>query len=69
MQPAPFSGAVWLRALLTAIPLAALTVAIPLVNRVEPRIFGLPFLLCWIVAWVLLTPAFLWTIGRMERHW
>ena len=57
------------RALLTAIPIAALTVAVPLVNRVEPRIFGLPFLLCWIVGWVLLTPAFLWSIGRLERHW
>jgi hypothetical protein len=58
-----------LRALLVGVPIAALTVAIPLVNRVEPRIFGLPFLLCWIVAWVLLVPAFLWTIGRMERRW
>ena len=54
---------------LAAIPIAALTVAVPLVNRVEPRILGVPFLLCWIVAWVLLTPAFLWTIGRLERRW
>lgn len=69
MRPAPPSDALLLRALLAAIPLAALSVAIPLVNRVEPRIFGLPFLLCWIVAWVLLTPAFVWTIGRLERHW
>jgi hypothetical protein len=49
--------------------LAAVTVVVPLVNRVEPRIFGLPFLLCWITGWVLLIPAFLWTIGRMERRW
>ncbi|MGA8100019.1 MAG: DUF3311 domain-containing protein [Candidatus Cybelea sp.] len=58
-----------LPALLAAIPLAALSVAIPLVNRVEPRIFGVPFLLGWIVAWVLLTPGFLWTIGRLQRFW
>ena len=58
-----------LRLLLAAIPLAALTVAIPLVNRIEPRILGLPFLLCWIVAWVCLTPAFLWAIGRVEKRW
>ena len=58
-----------LRALLVAIPLVALTVAIPLVNRVEPRFFGLPFLLSWIVLWVLLTPVFLWMIGRTERRW
>lgn len=58
-----------LRTLLAAIPVAALSVAIPLVNRVEPRVFGMPFLLAWIVAWVLLTPAFLWTVGRLERRW
>jgi hypothetical protein len=58
-----------LRAILAAVPIAALTVAVPLVNRVEPRIFGVPFLLAWTVAWVLFTPAFLWTIGRIERRW
>jgi hypothetical protein len=42
---------------------------VPFVNRIEPRIVGLPFLLCWIIAWVLLTPAFLWTIGRLEKRW
>jgi Protein of unknown function (DUF3311) len=58
-----------LRALLAAIPIAAMTVVVPLVNRIEPRIFGLPFLLWWIIVWVLLAPAFLWTIGRLERRW
>jgi hypothetical protein len=57
-----------LRVILTAIPIAALTVAVPLVNRIEPRVAGLPFLLAWILGWVLLTPAFLWTIGRVERR-
>lgn len=58
-----------LRPILAAIPAAAITLAIPLANRAEPRFFGLPFLLCWIVGWVLLTPAFLWTIARLERRW
>jgi hypothetical protein len=58
-----------LRLLLAAIPIAALSIAVPLVNRIEPRILGLPFLLCWIVAWVCLTPVFLWTIGRLEKRW
>jgi hypothetical protein len=58
-----------LRAILGCVPIAALTVAVPLVNRVEPRIAGLPFLLCWVVVWVLVTPAFLWSIGRLERRW
>lgn len=57
------------RVLLAATPIAALTVAVPLVDRIEPRILGLPFVLFWIVAWVLLTPAFLWTIGRIEKRW
>jgi uncharacterized protein DUF3311 len=69
MRPAPSSGAPILRVLLAAIPMTALTIAVPLVNHTEPRLFGLPFLFCWIVTWVLLTPAFLWTIGRLERHW
>ena len=58
-----------MRALLTAIPIAALSVAVPFVNRVEPRVLGLPFVLFWIVLWIALTPVFIWTIGRMERRW
>jgi hypothetical protein len=58
-----------LRVLLAAVPLVALTFAVPLVNRVEPRMFGMPMLLWWTMLWVLVTPAFLWTIGRLERRW
>jgi hypothetical protein len=46
-----------------------LSVAVPFVNHVEPRILGLPFVLAWIAGWVVVTPAFLWTLGRVERHW
>jgi hypothetical protein len=69
MRPAPPSDVRWLRVVLAAVPLAALTVAVPLVNQAEPRIAGLPFILCWIMGWVLVTPAFLWAIGRVERRW
>jgi Protein of unknown function (DUF3311) len=58
-----------LRLLLPAIPFGALSIAVPLVNRIEPRILGLPFVLAWIAAWVMLTPAFLWTLGRLEKRW
>ncbi|MEO6836409.1 MAG: DUF3311 domain-containing protein [Candidatus Tumulicola sp.] len=58
-----------MRIWLAAIPIAALSIAIPLVNRIEPRVLGLPFVLFWIVAWILLTPAFIWSIGRLERRW
>ena len=57
-----------LRALLAAIPVLALTVGVPLVNRVEPRIAGLPFVLAWTAGWVLATPAVLWSIDRLERR-
>jgi len=51
---------------LAAIPIVMLTFAIPFVNRLEPRILGLPFLMAWILAWVLLTPVFLYSISRIQ---
>jgi hypothetical protein len=57
------------RFIVVAIPLLALTFAVPFVNRIEPRIFGLPFLLVWVTVWALITPVFLWTVGRIEHHW
>ena len=37
----------------------ALVAGLPFANRLEPVVLDLPFLLFWILAWVLLTPAFL----------
>lgn len=51
------------------VPVAALTVAIPFVNRLDPSIFGLPFVFLWVIVWVLLTPGFLWITGRLEHRW
>ena len=42
-----------------AIPFITLVFALPLVNRIEPVILGFPFLLFWILSWVVLTPAIL----------
>jgi hypothetical protein len=53
---------------LAATPIIMLSLAIPLVNRVDPRVFGLPFLLFWIAAWVVLTPAFLILVYRLEER-
>ncbi len=49
------------------IPALALTVGVALANHLEPRILGLPFVLAWIVIWVLLTPGFMWIAYRSER--
>jgi hypothetical protein len=51
---------------IAVIPVLALTVGIPLANRVEPRIAGLPFLLAYIAIWIVLTPAFLYAVFRLE---
>ncbi len=50
------------------VPALALTVALPLVNRLEPRVLGLPFLLVWILAWVLATPLFLAGAYALTEH-
>lgn len=55
--------------LLALVPVVALTVAVPFVNRVNPSLFGMPFVLLWIAAWVLVSPVFLWLVGRAERRW
>lgn len=54
------------RLILAAIPCLMLSVAVPFVNQIEPRVFGLPFILAWILGWVIVTPAFLYAIYRLE---
>jgi hypothetical protein len=54
------------RVLLALLPIAMLTIAIPFVNHVEPRLFGLPFLLVWILAWIVLTPGVMLLIRHMD---
>lgn len=49
---------------IAAIPCVALTFAIPLVDFDQPRILGVPFVLAWIIAWVAVTPLFLWIVHR-----
>jgi hypothetical protein len=40
---------------LAAVPALGMLGGVPFVNRSEPLILGLPPLLAWIVAWVILT--------------
>lgn len=40
---------------LAALPFVGMLVLVPFVNRDEPYVLGLPFLLFWIVLWVVLT--------------
>ncbi len=54
------------RVVLAVISPLMLTAAVPLVNRVEPRVFGFPFLLFWIFAWVAITPLCLYGVYRLQ---
>ena len=45
--------------ILAFIPALALVAGLPFVNRLEPVVLGMPFLLVWILGWVLATPLFL----------
>jgi 4-hydroxybenzoate polyprenyltransferase len=53
---------------LALLPPLALLVGAPLANRVHPYVLGLPFLLFWIVACVLLTSAVMAFIGALDRR-
>lgn len=57
-----------LRLLLALLSPLMLSVAIPFVNRVEPRVAGLPFLLAWILIWIALSPVFYWAIYKTENR-
>jgi len=52
---------------LGAIPFITLVFALPLVNRINPIILGLPFILFWILSWVLLTPVILFIAYVLEK--
>jgi len=53
--------------ILAALPFISLVFALPLVNRIEPVILGLPFILFWIVSWVILTPVILLGAYLLEK--
>jgi hypothetical protein len=55
------------RLLVALVPAVALVGGLPFVNRLEPLVFGLPFLLAWILGWVMVTPVFLGVAYRIAR--
>lgn len=52
-----------------AIPFITLVFALPLVNRIEPVVLGMPFLLFWILTWVVLTPGILFVAYLLEKKY
>lgn len=59
---APSIGAIGLG----IIPFIAMCFTVPLWDRVQPLIMGLPFNLFWLILWIVLTPCCLWGAYRID---
>ncbi len=53
--------------LLALLPALGMLGGLPFVNRVYPLVFGLPFLMAWLVGWVVATAAIMAWILRLDR--
>jgi hypothetical protein len=53
---------------LGSVPFLTLVLALPFVNRLRPMILGLPFVLFWILIWIVLTPVLLFAADRWESR-
>ena len=51
---------------LAALPFLGLLGGIPFANRVTPFVLGMPFILFWIVLWVVLTSVIMWVIYALD---
>jgi hypothetical protein len=52
---------------LAAVPFLALCFSVPLWDRVTPLVFGIPFNLVWLIAWIPLTTLCLWGVHRLRQ--
>jgi len=53
--------------LLALIPFAAMCFSVPLWDRIDPMLLGLPFNLFWLIAWIGLSSGCMWLAYRLER--
>ncbi len=51
---------------LAALPFLGILVGVGFVNRVEPLVLGMPFILFWIVVWVILTSVIMGIIYQLD---
>lgn len=51
---------------LSLIPFIGMLGMLPVVNKVEPYVLGMPFILFWIVLWVVLTSVFMAIIFKLD---
>lgn len=50
----------------TGLPFVAVCFSVPLWDRITPTVFGLPFNLAWLIAWIALTPVCMTFACRAE---
>jgi hypothetical protein len=62
------SGRIRWSVVLGVVPFLTLVLALPFVNRLRPIVLGLPFILFWILLWILLTPVLLFAVDRWEAR-
>lgn len=52
--------------LLALIPFVAICFSVPLWDRVEPMLLGIPFNLFWLISWIPLSSLCLWAAYRLQ---
>ena len=53
---------------LALLPTLGMLGGVPLANREQPYVLGMPPLLAWIVGWVLVVPLFLYAAYRLRQR-
>jgi hypothetical protein len=53
--------------LLALLPVLGMLGGLPFANRVHPMVLGLPFLMAWLVGWVVATAGIMAFILRLDR--
>lgn len=54
--------------ILGIVPFVAMCFTVPLWDRVQPLVLGLPFNLFWLILWIVLTPCCIWGAYRLESR-
>jgi hypothetical protein len=51
---------------LAMLPFIGILLGVPFANRVEPLVLGMPFVLAWIVLWVILISVIMALVYRLD---
>lgn len=49
------------------VPFLGMLGGVPFVNKIEPYVLGMPFVLFWIVMWVVLTSGIMYVINKIDN--